>query len=1363
MKKFTILITLFFASIMLAMSQTTPVEHYVFTQAEETYTEISGGTVHGDNTNYQSFFNGIELGFTFNFDAVDYTTISIQSNGFIKMGSSFSGSNPYSPLSTSSSYGFNTICAYASRIKSCDDGELMSITEGTAPNRVFTVQWKNYNRGGTPSADERVNFQIKLYETSNKIELVYGEFIITNDVEFGLMDVGIKGTVTTDVLNIGNTYDLIVLQLPWNECLEQENKARNFVTHRDCKPISGQTYIFEQPYSIDAGIHEHSNPDRTFTTPGNQNIEVLLKNYGTTTLTSATIKWKVNDGTVHTQAWSGSLAQNATETVTMTEAYDFTAEDYYTVESWVESPNGTTDDHPENDNYISKHTLNEYCTYHLGYDDDGWGTCFNNLIIGDLVHLDCKRADMNVDNYDDFSSHMGANLSVGMNVYYYVHTSGWAGYAAFWIDFNDDNDFDDEGEFMGLTDYLEAGGNNYADGEFTIPVDAQTGMHRMRARFVVSAESGATAHIFTAGDACSTIWVGGDFGEEGDTHDYFVNVYSPNSPPPCASIPTPTNFEVDVAKNIDLAWQSTDATNFDVYFGTNTTPPFIVNQTENSYDVGVLDENTTYYWKVIAKNDFGSATDCDTWSFTTGENLGYCIPPYSDCDEWGDAIDDFYLADIQHENSGCSFAAGDLPMGYGDFTYMSTDLIQGGNYVWSADYGTQDGLGIWIDFNDDGEFNETDEFVYHTYPDDQGQFQHIETDNFNLPPNTPLGEHRMRVRCSYNITYFEGNQACVGVGSGETHDYTINIVTPTEPPQCAINPNPANTSIEASMNTTLAWTASNAVNYDVYFGTTELTYMGEVSEMSYDPGVLNADTEYQWKIVPKNSFGPATGCDTWTFTTSDELTYCSQLYNNDGEHSCVYGDQIEDVIISDLNHTGTSCDSPDGTAVDFTYMTINLEQGVTYSTTVEVGIDQSWVGIWLDVNNDGDFAEDECLHIGELPNTVTTLNTNLVIPASISLGEHRIRFRTTYTSINAETGACIFKDYGEAHDYTAYITESATAPSCAINPFPANSATEQYLNVEPLTWDADFATEYDVYFGTDATPSLVSENQVTAIYDAGLLEANTTYYWKIIPSNTVGGPTDCDIWSFTTGENLNYCTEDLYTGDQFGGSSSWGDYIGDFIVETDPIFEHLATGYPAYYGYQNFDFLTIEMEQGGIYDWTITSGLNNQDNVAIWIDYNDDGTFNSSDEFIYATESVIPLSYSDTLAISATANPGEHAMRVRLRAGTDPMTGVDACTLFTYGETHDYTANISEVVGVNSISGTGNINIFPNPANNFVNIEADNTITNIKIFNYLGQQLIQVNENTNICQINVSSLNSGVYFIKIDTKNGNFVKKLVIQ
>ncbi|OWP83662.1 hypothetical protein BWK59_09300 [Flavobacterium davisii] len=44
-------------------------------------------------------------------------------------------------------------------------------TTGTAPNRIFTIQWddaKRYTKNGT------FDFQIKLYETTNVVSIIYG-------------------------------------------------------------------------------------------------------------------------------------------------------------------------------------------------------------------------------------------------------------------------------------------------------------------------------------------------------------------------------------------------------------------------------------------------------------------------------------------------------------------------------------------------------------------------------------------------------------------------------------------------------------------------------------------------------------------------------------------------------------------------------------------------------------------------------------------------------------------------------------------------------------------------------------------------------------------------------------------------------------------------------------------------------------------------------------------------------------------------------------------------------------------------------------------------------------------------------------
>jgi len=77
-------------------------------------------------------------------------------------------------------------------------------------------------------------------------------------------------------------------------------------------------------------------------------------------------------------------------------------------------------------------------------------------------------------------------------------------------------------------------------------------------------------------------------------------------------------------------------------------------------------------------------------------------------------------------------------------------------------------------------------------------------------------------------------------------------------------------------------------------------------------------------------------------------------------------------------------------------------------------------------------------------------------------------------------------------------------------------------------------------------------------------------------------------------------------------------------------------------------------------------------------------------------------------------------------------------------------------------SGSG-IAIFPNPAGESVNILSWKMITKIIIFDNSGQLIIERNIQDYQTQINTSSLTSGLYFIKIETKAGTTLKKLVVD
>lgn len=122
-----------------------------------------------------------------------------------------------------------------------------------------------------------------------------------------------------------------------------------------------------------------------------------------------------------------------------------------------------------------------------------------------------------------------------------------------------------------------------------------------------------------------------------------------------------------------------------------------------------------------------------------------------------------------------------------------------------------------------------------------------------------------------------------GRTSGNRPYLSINYTIPSGPPSCATLISPQNGINDAAHSGSLTWEpVSGAESYDVYFGTSPTPPLVSTSQTgtSYNVGsCLPPETTYYWKIVPKNSYGEATGCSTWSFTTDNKL----HIYKNDWE------------------------------------------------------------------------------------------------------------------------------------------------------------------------------------------------------------------------------------------------------------------------------------------------------------------------------------------------------------------------------------------------------------------------------------------------------------------------------------------------
>lgn len=100
------------------------------------------------------------------------------------------------------------------------------------------------------------------------------------------------------------------------------------------------------------------------------------------------------------------------------------------------------------------------------------------------------------------------------------------------------------------------------------------------------------------------------------------------------------------------------------------------------------------------------------------------------------------------------------------------------------------------------------------------------------------------------------------------------------------------------------------------------------------------------------------------------------------------------------------------------------------------------------------------------------------------------------------------------------------------------------------------------------------------------------------------------------------------------------------------------------------------------------------------------------------------------------------------------------------------TTKWSDVRMINDVKTLTNINMFsiyPNPANNNIILSFSQNIKediNISIFNITGQTELKeqkVLDNNGKCNINISMLKSGIFFIAIETKRGITYKKLIKQ
>lgn len=188
-----------------AQISTTP-----FRQFQDVYTPISGGTLLANagaavspltSGSLDDGYWTVPLPFPFLYNTFNQNTIYVCTNGYVTFGS---GSTSLTGA-ISGGQGSQGAIAGLSRDLDLRSGapspSLSYATSGSAPNRIFTIQWASIKTyPATTYPGDNINFQIRLYETSNRIDIVYGTFTTAATTT---AQVGLRGS-STAMVNVSN-------------------------------------------------------------------------------------------------------------------------------------------------------------------------------------------------------------------------------------------------------------------------------------------------------------------------------------------------------------------------------------------------------------------------------------------------------------------------------------------------------------------------------------------------------------------------------------------------------------------------------------------------------------------------------------------------------------------------------------------------------------------------------------------------------------------------------------------------------------------------------------------------------------------------------------------------------------------------------------------------------------------------------------------------------------------------------------------------------------------------------------------------------------------------------------------------------
>ncbi len=834
-----------------------------------------------------------------------------------------------------------------------------------------------------------------------------------------------------------------------------------------------------------------------------------------------------------------------------------------------------------------------------------------------------------------------------------------------YIDYNQNGSFADAGERV-YNQPAAATGNHTKTGTFDVPFSALTGITRMR---VVNVET-----VFPTATNYSSIgytW--------GETEDYCFEI---TAPAPCVGTPNPGNTlstAASVCANtpFTLSFQTPQTgagLTFQWQSGPSALGPWsnIIGQTGTSCVIANQTAATWYRCNVECSGTPGPSNPLQV--LQNGVLSCYCVPTTTFGCTDGDVVARVILNTLDN-NSGTGCPSGTL--GYSDYTgnpLLTTTLNAASSYgltVFAGEYA--EGYAAWIDYNDDGIFDNVTERIGNSATQIAGSglvgvLGSSGTFTISISCTPPSGVHRLRVRAMF-ATNGPAVTPCTNNAYGEVEDYLITIAA------APICPAPgALTATPTALTADLSWplNCSVATNYDIQYGPTGFA-LGTGTILTNQAATITGVAPNQNGAYTLTGLAIGTydvyiraNCgggnfSSWTIIPANfVIGYCVPTITNIGDYISNF---VTTGAITNLSNAGTSSAAYE----DFTAQSVSQYAGQSVNFTADYVGGFTGLNIWIDWNNNLVFDASEKVYSAVA--TAPNFASSFAVPALQTPGNYTMRVRASWNQLDPP--ACGLTSWGQTEDYTFNV---AVPPTCAS---PTNlNATPVTLTTANLSWSAAVGgTNAPVRYYYAVTTSATAPGFGLWI-DNGLSTTVTGATTAPSVQNYLHVRTDCDPASLG-GDYSTWVVYPFFSGYCISTSTPTTGWISNVNTTggapnvnqtslTDPSgYQDFTAAAPAFQGYPG---LTYGINVFG------NNMFNTQ--LAVYVDWNQDVDFADFGELVVPTGPFYggTGNIANTFDVPVSALPGVYRMRVKTGA-----TGFGPCGAGAQGETEDYNLTILAV------------------------------------------------------------------------------------